>query len=117
MQTDRLDIKLSRAYEKYAEGNYESGNKSIRDSEPYYRDSMEACPETNAAFEEMADRAHDFFAQENWRDIAEANYLANQVLIDQQWSFSLLTWDQGVPFNAGMFYGRVWFLLAYGQPI
>ena len=117
MQNARLDIKLERAYESYHAESWESANKSIRDTEPYYRDSMEACTETNAFFEEMADRAHDFFDQDGWHDTAEANYNANKDTIDMQWSYGLNSWDQGVYFNAGMFYGCVWFNLAYGQPI
>ena len=96
---------------------YESGNKAIRDTEPYYRDSMAACDETNAFFEAMAETAHDFFDTDGWEDIVEANYNKNKDLIDMQWGYGMTSWNQGVYFNAGMFYGRVWYYLAYGQPI
>ena len=116
-QIDRLDIKLQRAYSKYGAESYTSGNKEIRNTEPYFRSSMADCAETNDAFEEMADRAHTFFDTDGWRDVATANYEKNKAVIDQQWAYGLTSWDQGVFFNAGMFYGRVWYYMAYGQPI
>ena len=39
---------------------------------------MAACTETNAYFETMAATAHDFFDQDGWEDIAEANYNKNK---------------------------------------
>ena len=78
---------------------------------------MAACTETNAFFEAMADRAHDFFDQDGWEDIVEANYNKNKDVIDMQWGHGVTSWNQGVYFNAGMFYGRVWYYLAYAQPI
>ena len=76
---------------------------------------MADCAETNAHFESMADRAHDFFDQDGWRDITDANYNAQKDLVDQQFSFMNTSWDQGIYFNAGMFFGRTWYYLAYGQ--
>ena len=73
-QSDRLDIKLQRAYDKYEAENYTSGNKEIRNTETYFRTSMADCAETNPTFEEMASRAHDFFDTEGWRDVVQANY-------------------------------------------
>lgn len=114
---DRLDSKLEKAFEYYNADNNTSGNQNIRDTEPYYRRSMMMCDETNHYFEDMASKAHDFFAQDDWRDTVHTNYEANKAQIDQQWDYCLLKWNQGVYFDAGMFYGRVWYLLAYNQPI
>ena len=61
MQNTRLDDKLVSAFDYYNDDILTSGNKNIRDTEPYYRRSMMMCAETNSYFEEMADRAHEFF--------------------------------------------------------
>ena len=78
---------------------------------------MADCPETNEYFEDMTDRAHTFFDQDGWSDVVNTNMDANKAVIEQQWSYCQTSWDQGIYFNAGMFYGRVWYYLAYGQPI
>lgn len=41
---------------------------------------------------------------DDWESIARNNYETNQDYIDQQWSHTLKTWNEGVYFNAGMFY-------------
>ena len=38
-----------------------TGTQQIKDTEPYFRDSMDDCDKTNQLFEDIADRAHDFF--------------------------------------------------------
>ena len=76
---------------------------------------MADCSETNAYFENMADQAHDFFDQDGWRDIVSANYNAQKDLVDQEFAFMNTSYEQGIYFNAGMFYGRTWYYLAYGQ--
>ena len=76
---------------------------------------MEDCDKTNYLFEGIADRAHDFFDADGWEDTVEANYNKNKALVDQQWEYGLYSWNNGIYFNAGMFYGRVWYYLAYGQ--
>ena len=48
-----------------------------------------------------------FFEQDGWKQTARQNYDANQDYIDQQWDYALNSWNTGVYFNAGMFYGRV----------
>ena len=117
VQNRRLDVRLSHAYSNYNDEKYEKGNDWIRDTEHYYRRSMRACHKTNQLFEDMADEAYDFFDQRNWDKIAEANYIKNKDVIDEQWANGLKSWNEGVYFNAGMFYGRVWYYLAYGQYI
>ena len=88
-QIDRLDTKLVRAFEKYEVDNYSSGNKEIRNTEPYYRSSMANCPDRiNDLFEEMADKSHNFFNQEGWRLVVDSNYADQKDLVDQQWEFS-----------------------------
>ena len=90
MQNPGLDDKLSSAFDYYNDENYTSGNKNIRDTEPYYRRSMLMCDETNQYFEDMSNAAQDFMNQEGWEDTVEANYNANKVVIDQQWDYCLL---------------------------
>ena len=115
IQVDKLDTKLARAYKKYGKEEYESGNQKMMRAEKFFRESMTSCENTNEMFEEMAQTAHDFFAQENWRDIVRENYQANKVLADHQWALGLDSWNRGVYFDAGMFYGRSWSILATGK--
>ena len=76
---------------------------------------MVDCTETNEQFEEMAQWAHDFFGDESWRDTANANYEANKALADQQWQYGIISFNKGTYFDAGMFYGRCWSILATGK--
>ena len=55
----------------------------MKNSEDLWRKSMAACDETNGQFDEIVNAADQFFAQDDWRDIAKANYEANKELVDQ----------------------------------
>ena len=113
-QRDELDAKLQEAYGHYVVAEYEDGNSSMKDTENEFRRSMRHCHDTHQYFDKIVDDSHDFFALSNWEDIMEANYAANKDLIDNQNGLMVKTWNEGVYFNAGMFYGRVWMLLAQG---
>ena len=115
VQVEKLDNKLARAYKKYGKEQYSRGNWKISKTEDFFRESMAACDDTNDVFEEIASKAHDFFAQDNWKEIASANYEANKALADQQWALGMNSWERGVYFDAGMFYGRCWNLLTTGS--
>ena len=117
VQVDKLDKRLARAYKKYGKGQSHRGNWLISMTEDLFRESMAACDDTNPDFEELAEQAHDFFAQENWNEIASANYQANKALADHQWGLGLNSWERGVYFDAAMFYGRCWNLLMTGSII
>ena len=114
-ENDKLDTKIARAYKKYGKEDYDGGNIKIARAEKFFRVSMADCEETNETFEEMAQWAHDFFGDESWRDTASANYEANKALVDQQWQYGMDRFNSGVYFDAGMFYGRTWSILATGK--
>ena len=78
-------------------------------------DSMSNCTETNGYFDSIKANVEDFLTLDNWQDIAQANYAAQEAVIDQQWGYYLQTWDQGVYLSAGMFYGRVYMALTAGS--
>ena len=85
------------------------------DTENDFRRSMTDCCDTQHYFDEMVNKAHDFFDLSNWEDIVDQNYEANKDLIDNQNMQMLYSWfDAPNYFNAGMFYGRIWMLLAQG---
>ena len=113
-QRDELDHKLSMAYQKYNDEDYKGGNMFMEDSENDFRRSMTDCCDTNDYFDDMVNKAHDFFDLDNWEDIVDANYADQKELVDHQNELMLKTWNEGVYFNAGMFYGRIWYLLAQG---
>ena len=62
MQNPGLDDKLVSAFDYYNDKNITSGNKNMRDTEPYYRRSMIMCDETNQYFEDMSSAAQDFMS-------------------------------------------------------
>ena len=115
VQVPRLNRNLSRAYRRYGRENYEGGNQVMMNSQDLWRKSMAACEETNGQFDEIVDAADQFFAQDDWRDIARANYEANKEMVDHQWQLGLYSWNIGVYFDAAMFYGRCWNILATGK--
>ena len=107
-QVNKLDNKLEKAFTSYTAEDYHMGNYAFRKMEDPFRRSMVDCHDTNQYFEEIASTAHTFFEQYVWREIMKENYAAEQALVDQYMQDYLTSWDQGVYFNAGMFYGRVW---------
>ena len=68
-------------------------------------------------FEAMADKAHAFFEADGWKDVIHANYEAHSDVVDVEWASGMTSWEQGLYFNSGMFYGRVWNVLAKGSVI
>ena len=101
----------------YNAGDEATGNQSMRGADQLFRDSMTDCDKTNDYFTQMFDSADDFLKQDNWKDTAKANYVANKDFIDQQWQLSLSSWNTGVYFNSGMFYERVWLSMSGIAPI
>ena len=84
-------------------------------AEDWFRKSFAECEETNEAFDEMANTIEAFFNMDDWNSVVRQNYYNNKALVDQQWQFGLDRWNQGVYFDAGMFYGRAWRILATGE--
>ena len=72
---------------------------------------MADCCESNPWFDQFASDINAFVARDDYMDIAMANYDANKAVVDLWWSNCLLTWNQGVYFNAGMFYGEIMAIL------
>ena len=101
------DRKLAKAFTKYNEGDIAKGNRAMDKAEPWWRLSMLTCWETNHYFRAMNKAKEAFLARDDYQEVAQANYEANKAYVDQQWANCLLTWNQGVYFNAGMFYGYV----------
>ena len=42
-QVEKLDLRLGRAYKRYGKGKYQGGNKAIKNSERFYRESTAGC--------------------------------------------------------------------------
>lgn len=58
-------------------------------------------------FSDINDQKTQFYARYDADSIAEANYHANKDFVDHQFGLMLKTFNEGVYFNAGMFYGRI----------
>mmetsp|Transcript_1247 Transcript_1247/g.1653 ORF Transcript_1247/g.1653 Transcript_1247/m.1653 type:complete len:181 (-) Transcript_1247:188-730(-) len=95
---------LTKAYDHYEAGEHQEGNKHMKKAEPWWRLSMATCWKTNKHFNRMHRAKNEFFNRDDWKDIVQGNYDENRDYIDQQWAYSLKSWDEGVYFNAGMFY-------------
>ena len=76
---------------------------------------MADCADTQDQWQAIIDNASAFTTSDGWMDTVRANYAANTAVIDQQWSFYLREWSNGVYFNAGMFYGRTYMALSTGS--
>ena len=77
-------------------------------TEPYYKVSMANCPESNPWFDDFFTSANSFFARDDYTTIVDANYAASKDFVDVEWGFCLDSWNRGVYFDAGMFYGEVY---------
>ena len=77
-QINGVDRKLARAYLRYGKDNYDHGHTPIKLAEAALRRSMRDCDETNELFEDIVSDAHQFFGQENWSEIVEANVTADE---------------------------------------
>ena len=104
--------RFGKAYQSYNDGKLAKGNQKLWRTTPFWFGTMIRCGSTAldlAAFEWTA-------AKFNWRsdseDVARANYEANKARVDQDWANGLKSFNEGVYFNAGMFYGEVWNVLA-----
>ena len=101
------DWQLNEGMNKYIEGDIDSGNWFMDGYLPWTRWAMRSCDETDDYFDQIAQQKRAFLDQDNFRDVAEANYNARKDYIDQNWSYMLTVWERGVYFDAGMFYGYV----------
>ena len=99
---------LGEAWDSYSAGNDDAGNLHMRLAKPWMRLSMVFCDETHDDFKDLIDDYDTFFARKHWEIIAKKNYLLNKKYVDEQWEDALKSWNTGVYFNAGMFYGRTW---------
>ena len=108
----RAKRQLRKAFDDYNAGDLDAGNKHMRKIQPSWQLSMILCPATWFDFRAMIKEKDDFFARDDWPTVANQNYDANKDYVDQQWQFALNSWNTGVYFNAGMFYGRVFATLS-----
>jgi len=114
---DRLNNRLTNAFDAYNAGDLRTGNRKMRKIDGNFRNSMAACSETNAYFEQIDAAEVAFFNQKEWRKTARVNYDANKAYVDQQWEFCLDRWNLGVYFDAAMFYTRVTMALSGSSPL
>ena len=103
-----VKYQLGKAFDDYNAGDLQAGNQHITRTQPLWQLSMILCPETWSDFRAMIKEKDAFFARDDWPSVADQNYDANKDYVDQQWQFALNSWNTGVYFNAGMFYGRVY---------
>ena len=54
---------------------------------------MADCCESNPWFEQFDSDINTFLARDDWEDVAQANYAANQEFVDLWWSHCLTTWN------------------------
>ena len=62
-------------------------------SEKNWRVAMADCCESNPWFEQFDSDINTFLARDDWEDVAQANYAANQEFVDLWWSHCLTTWN------------------------
>ena len=108
---------LNKAFKNYNAGKDQKGNKQMQKAEPWFSASMITCWKTAKYFRRIDDAMDKFFAREDWNTVVQDNYSANQDYIDQQWGYTLKTWNEGVYFNAGMFYAQTFAALAASEEI
>ena len=109
-----LDDKLIGAYQQYGDEDYKGGNATMLGAEDDFRQSMADCDDPNNYFDDIVNTLNDFLDLPNWEDIVNANYADNKELVDHQSLLMFKSWNEGIYFNAGMFYGRIWYMLAQG---
>ena len=107
-----LTRKLNRAFERYNDGKIKAGTMILQRAETNFNKAMEDCPDTMALFDQIWLDFNAFLDREDYEDIAMANYLENQAFVDSWWVNCLATWSWGVEFNAGMFLGEIYNVLA-----
>ena len=100
-------------YENYDAGNDGAAFFNFIQSLFYYQCTMKHCTDTYGIIKDIADDLFEFFDEDNWWETYQARYEENKDLVDDQMANYLKTWDEGVYFNAGMFYGRVWNVLVF----
>ena len=103
----RLNNSLNAAFDSFNADDVEAGNQQLADSRFFWRLSMWKCWKTNHKFSKKLHKMDHFYARDDASDIIEANYNANKDSIDQQWGFMLKSFNEGVYFNAGMFYAEI----------
>ena len=106
---------LYKAFEDYNAGKHEEGNKHMKKATPWWRLQMVTCWKTTKYFNKIDEALDTFFAKDDWSDIVSDNYSTSQAVIDQNWSNTLKTWNEGVYFNAGMFYAYTFSALAASE--
>ena len=81
---------------------------------PAWQQAMRWCWGTQHYYAEIIDQTTKFFWDPHWYATVTKNYFEQKDYVDQQWSDGITKFQQGVYFDAGMFYGRP--LLALGKP-
>ena len=102
-----VNRKFTKAYKAYNDDNIERGNDKLQSARLPWRLTMLTCWDTNSEFTSIMQSIDDFLVQADYMDQAQANFDANPDVISLNWSNGLKTWNEGVYFNAGMFYGEV----------
>ena len=105
--------KLGDGFNAYNSGKLQKGNKKLNRFEAWQRTEMLFCPRAWKPFIHIHNEKMEFLNRDDWPELARQNYDNNKDAIDADWENALKTWNEGVPFNAGMFYGRVVTALAY----
>ena len=112
LEIPRVKRQLGKAFDDYNAGDDRAGNQHMKKATPWWQLSMVLCWETYDDFRGLIEYKDAFFARDDWQTVARENYDANQAYVDQQWQYALDSWNTGVYFNAGMFYGRTWAALS-----
>ena len=103
-----LTRKLNRAFVKFNQGKLEKGALKLQKAEKNFKKATKRCAETGAYFDELFLDFNAFLDREDFEEIATANYLANKDFVDVWLGNGLASWEWGVEFNAGMFFGEVY---------
>ena len=104
---------LDAAFTAYNAGDNQSGNSMIGASRQLMQNGDNKCDQDiqDIVTDAFSD-TFDFTDRDDWEDVSSDNYDDSQEYVDSQWAQCLKTWNEGVYFNAGMFYGRVYNVLS-----
>ena len=103
-----LSALLTEAFTDYNVGDNQSGTGIMQLTEPYWKTAMANCPESNPWFDDFFSSSNALFARNDYQTIVDNNYAANKDFVDTDWGFCLQSWNWGIYFDAGMFYGEIW---------
>ena len=106
--TDLMN-RVYHAMNQYIKGNKDKGDEAWKEAIELYKPALAKCDAEGITtpLEEYRQKMVDMVSDKKWEKKSERIYSENKEVIDETNRNQFKTWWEGVPFDSGMFAGRI----------